>query len=1393
MTKDSGLQSGNADWTTNDTSAGRLVSGFLSAPLAAGEVVNVYRDGVKLGTATVATGGATWVFTDTTAYAGGNNTAPTPVAGWTYKAAAEDAQGNEGQAVTTDVSVDNTVVTSDVSGTGGADSTLAYSTGTLSSLAGNDVITASGTNLQTELSSGGMIDAGSGIDTLKLAAGTTLNLETLTSNQTVKSLEQVEIITMSGSSSVLTMSANTVLSLGGANSTMTGFSFSSTTLTPLNGVTPTSTSSAGKVQFVVEGQTGDTLNLDALANDGVVSTNGASSGLLGNTHLTGTWAYKGEVTVTGVDGQNHTYKVYDHSTTKAQVLVDVPVTVNTLTPITITAISTDTGASGIDFTTSDQTLTYTGQLPASYDSASQRVLVQLTDKATGATSDVGFAAVNGTTWTLDNETVTQAEGKYTITATIVGLNDLTPVAAYGSQGVAKENMTIDTTTPTVIVTRSGSATLDATGTETITFTLSEDSTDFTSADVAVTGGTISNFSGSGKTYTATFAPDSAFTGTATVGVESSKFSDAAGNLNQDTFASGVSGAVTETNNKVDIAVDATPPTQTVTLSSMTKDSGLQSGNADWTTNDASAGRLVSGTLSAPLAAGEVVNVYRDGVLLGTATVAAGGNTWAFTDNTVYAGGNNTAPTPVAGWTYTAAAADAQGNQGTLATTQVYLDNLSPPPVITGVTDSGNAAVGATGTNGSNLNPTTKTLSTVSGTGESGHTIYLYDNSIGNLVGSATVDSNGQWTVTQLKGTFTGSNSFSAKQVDPLGNESVLSNLWTVSAQGTNMLTNGDFTDELNGWTPNPNVLLKSNVTAQNFYGTTGLNVGVLDASLWGSPIANRGDGTGTKLTSGVNSNSGVISIENDSDRQTYGNPDGLFAGKVLAFNLNGGSPGETKFISQTINVEAGKTYSFSFVWYGWMEADLKMYIGDSFLNFAPWDAADPWKDIGNLKGTFVATSTGPIDIAFSASNQVDYAMDNFHFAESATAFNNSLVPGSTPPATSGPDAALTYNQGGLSALAGNDVVTVQDDIQAKLAAGGFINGGSGVDTLKLAAGTSLNLTALAANQTVKSIEQMEVFEMQGASTLTLSANEVLSLGGSNASTMAAYSFTSTTGGAASANSTGKVQFVVKGTSTDVVVLDVLNLDGVTTNGAVGNTGLAGQWDYMGTASVGGVTYKVYNHSTTQAQVLTQMDATIKSNAIAFSSMTKDSGPSGTNADWFTADTSAGRLVSGTVSKPLVSGDVVNVYANGALIGTATVNAAGTAWAITDPNGYNANWVYSANIVSCGVTSATAAQPVRIELPEPAPTITGVTDSANAAVGATGTNGANVNPTSKTLSSVSGTGDDGNTIYLYDNSTSNLVGTATVSNGTWTVNNLSGTFSGSNTFAAKQVDATGNES
>ena len=84
----------------------------------------------------------------------------------------------------------------------------------------------------------------------------------------------------------------------------------------------------------------------------------------------------------------------------------------------------------------------------------------------------------------------------------------------------------------------------------LTFTLSESSTDFTADDISVTGGTISGFSGSGTSYTATFTPTDDSNTDGVISVSSPKFTDAAGNAN-------TAGSIT-------LAVDTVEPTINIT-------------------------------------------------------------------------------------------------------------------------------------------------------------------------------------------------------------------------------------------------------------------------------------------------------------------------------------------------------------------------------------------------------------------------------------------------------------------------------------------------------------------------------------------------------------------------------------------------------------------------------------------------------------------------------------------------------------------------------------------------------------------------------------------------------------------------------------------------------------
>jgi hypothetical protein len=90
----------------------------------------------------------------------------------------------------------------------------------------------------------------------------------------------------------------------------------------------------------------------------------------------------------------------------------------------------------------------------------------------------------------------------------------------------------DATPPTVAIT-SPQTSVGVSETMVVSFDLSESSTDFVVGDITVTNGSLSNFTGSGFSYTALFTPVATAGVTATILVPSNSFSDAQGNFNQD--------------------------------------------------------------------------------------------------------------------------------------------------------------------------------------------------------------------------------------------------------------------------------------------------------------------------------------------------------------------------------------------------------------------------------------------------------------------------------------------------------------------------------------------------------------------------------------------------------------------------------------------------------------------------------------------------------------------------------------------------------------------------------------------------------------------------------------------------------------------------------------------
>ena len=213
---------------------------------------------------------------------------------------------------------------------------------------------------------------------------------------------------------------------------------------------------------------------------------------------------------------------------------------------------------------------------------------------------------------------------------------------------------VDTTPPTIAVS-SNKTSLTSGQTATLTFTLSETVSDFAAGDISVSGGTLTNFAGTGTSYTATFTPTANSTANGVVSVASNKFSDAAGNFNVD--GADADNTVTLTVNTV--PVGPTPPTLTAgTAGAIVV--ALSAGSV------ATTAKLFSGTT-------DITSKF-------TSTVS--GSTVTFTPKA--------ASVEFSAQALTATAADASGNVSANSTALTYtFDNVPPAaPTLTAGTAAG---------------------------------------------------------------------------------------------------------------------------------------------------------------------------------------------------------------------------------------------------------------------------------------------------------------------------------------------------------------------------------------------------------------------------------------------------------------------------------------------------------------------------------------------------------------------------------------------------------------------------------------------------------------------------------------------------------------------------------
>ncbi len=217
-----------------------------------------------------------------------------------------------------------------------------------------------------------------------------------------------------------------------------------------------------------------------------------------------------------------------------------------------------------------------------------------------------------------------------------------------------------------------------------------------------------------------------------------------------------------------LTTDYTAPDQTIMIAGIEDNVGelkgkvAHQGYTDDTTPD------LYGTLSAPLRQGEIVQIWCNGVLLGTAAVSAN-NEWRFSVVHALKDGD---------YKFEARIVDSVGNQSAPSNSyEIHVDTVAPVsrPTIDSVVDDQEAIVGNVANHGS-TNDRTPTLN---GHGaENNGLVFIYDN--GNLIGSVRADGEGNWSFTAPANSLNdAAHTLTAKNADEAGNIGPASNDWNI--------------------------------------------------------------------------------------------------------------------------------------------------------------------------------------------------------------------------------------------------------------------------------------------------------------------------------------------------------------------------------------------------------------------------------------------------------------------------------------------------------------------------------------------------------------------------------------------------------------------------------------
>ncbi|WP_219729293.1 Ig-like domain-containing protein [Nitratidesulfovibrio termitidis] len=207
-------------------------------------------------------------------------------------------------------------------------------------------------------------------------------------------------------------------------------------------------------------------------------------------------------------------------------------------------------------------------------------------------------------------------------------------------------------------------------------------------------------------------------------------------------------------NSYSIRLDATPPTQTVTITlawdSLEPTTGAIPNNG--VTNDDTP--EIRGTISSVLSATEAVHVFRDGVDVGTATVT--GTTWTYTDGGLSSGSS---------YTYTAKVVDQAGNTSAESNSigfTVDTSGVGQQAIIGGVTDDQAPVTGTVADNGYTNDTTPTVFGTLTAPLNTGETVQVLRGGV--VVGTATVTGT-TWTFAETSALADGDYTYQARIIN----------------------------------------------------------------------------------------------------------------------------------------------------------------------------------------------------------------------------------------------------------------------------------------------------------------------------------------------------------------------------------------------------------------------------------------------------------------------------------------------------------------------------------------------------------------------------------------------------------------------------------------------------